>query len=304
MSDSLFSFIKRPGEAEKPAPRAPEPQAPAPAPAPAQAQHAPAPPPPSSANYEKLAARVTELEARLKAAEAPQREKLSELEARIRSLEASREKIYGLERAAAELSAGLQTAAANSERTAQELPKLRGEMAVVRSSLDGMEETCRGLAMSGAESKRYLRDLEASLLGELKERFSLFDTAFGEIARKAGLAYDTAAAGVQRLDKVEERSLKLSYLEDRLENDERKLETLYAVDASVQALKTAMGSLEERLASLMKEGACLAGEQQRGLADLESLTHQVRQLSALFNHFRTELSFLLPKKKEKAGEER
>ena len=298
MSDSLFSFIKRPAEAEKPAPRAPEPQA-----APAQAQQAPAPPPPPSANYEKLAARVAELEARLKAAEAP-REKISELEGRLKALEASQGKISGLERASAGLSAGLQKAAADSERTAQELPKLRGELAVFRSRLEGIEETCRGLAMSGTESKRYLKDLEASLLGELKERFSLFDTAFGEIARKAGLAYDTAAAGVQRLDRVEERSLKLSHLENRLESDEKKLETLYAVDASVQALKNAMASLEGRLAALMKESACLSGERQRGLADLESLTHQVRQLSALFNHFRTELSFLLPKKKEKAGGER
>lgn len=282
--DSLFSFIKRSAEPEKPAQRAPAPPPPPHTPAPAQ--HAPAPPPPSTVNYDKLAARI------------------AELEAKVKSLEASGEKISALEQASAGLFAGLQKTDGDVDRVMQQLPKLVGELTVIRSRLDGLEETCRGLSMSGSESKRYIKDLEASVLGEIKERFAAFDIAFGEILRKASLAHDTAAAGAKRLDKVEERSLRLSHIENRLENDEKKLETIYEVDASVQALKSAMESIEGRIASLMKESACLAGEQKRELSDLEALSHQVRQLSALFNYFRTELSFLLPKKKENVGEER
>jgi len=143
--------------------------------------------------------------------------------------------------------------------------------------------------------------LEAGLANELKERFSTLDAAFGETARKAGLAQEIAAGGARRVEKLEERVARLPYLENRLKSSEDKLERIYDLEALTQSLNLSVEGMEKSFSAAMRESSLVSAEHKKICSDFESLSRQVKQLTALFNQFRTELAFLMPRKQESSG---
>lgn len=344
--DSIFSFIKRQEQPEQAAPR---PAAPSPAP-----YAAPAPPPPPSENFTKLAARIAELETKLKSLEAkepaqapaapnPLKPELLAAQQRILALEravaelrglaesaglearaakelapshdavgalkaelqASQQRVAALERFATELrnfteAAGREAQAAKAAGK-QELAKFREELDALRAKEDSAEALHRGLTEA---AERSLKSFEAGVLGELKERLQALDAASADIAHKANLISATTAGNAHRIDKLEERAAGLKYLENRLEAADKKFEKLYELEALVQAVKAGMDSLENKFGALARDTAGMAAEHQGIRSDYESTAHEVKQLSALFNYFRSELAFLLPKKQESAGDRR
>jgi len=143
-----------------------------------------------------------------------------------------------------------------------------------------------------------LKNLETGLANELMERFSILDAAFGETARKAGLAQETAAGGARRVEKLEEQAARLPYLENRLKGSEDKLQRVYDVEALTQSLQSSVEGMEKNFSAAMRESALVSNEHKKICSDFDSLSRQVKQLTALFNQFRTELAFLMPKKQE------
>ena len=141
-----------------------------------------------------------------------------------------------------------------------------------------------------------LKSVEAGFNDELHERFTAVSFSAGESARKAALALQTAAAGALRAERLEELLVRLPYIENRFATLETKLDCVYELDALAQALKLSVDGTEGKLVLAMKEAAAISGGQKRLGADFDSLSAQVRQMAALFNQFRTELSFLIPKK--------
>lgn len=325
--DSIFSFIKQPEHTEAAPQRAYAPSA------------APVPPPPPSENFTKLTAKIAELEAKFKGLEAKHAAppaavdfnkvegmaaKIAELEIKLRAVEtkdagpgqaavdgvrmelqASQQRVLALERFVVELQKFVEAAGRNAqaEKAAgkQELGKFRGELEALRAKEDSAETLNRGLTEA---TERSLKNFEAGVLGELRERLLALDTASGEITHKANLISATTAGNAHRIDKLEERAASVKYLENRLEGNERKFEKLYELEAVVQAVKVGMESLENKFGVLAGDTAGMTAEHQSIRSDFESTAHQVKQLTALFNYFRTELSFLLPKKKESVGDPR
>jgi hypothetical protein len=162
-----------------------------------------------------------------------------------------------------------------------------------------MDELGRGLSQAtidGSLYERCIKNIEAGVLGEFKDRFSQLDAALERIMRKTNLALETAAGSAKRVDKVEEGVAQLSYIKTRVESNEGKFERLYELDAVVQALKVGVVSLETNIGVVRKDAAEISAEHKKTISDFESVSHQLNQLTALFNHFRTQLSFLLPKK--------
>lgn len=246
--------------------------------------------------------------------------KLAALEARVMKLEEC-------SAAAASVAENYKTEALEARRRAAELEKRLAEMdAAINSQpekalpgeletlfkltdgnsarLDGVEKALRTLDLAGLNSlslslrlfEGRIESLEAGLSDELHERLSTVSSQAGEAARKAALAQETALAGTGRLEKLEKIAARLHYIENRFSGLETRLERLYELDALSQSLKLGAESAEGRLGQAMKECACVSGTQRRLLSDFESLSAQVRQMAALYNQFRTELAFLLPKK--------
>ena len=190
------------------------------------------------------------------------------------------------------------------------LEQLREEMSELRSKAGAADELGRRLDSANLEGvtvglgllEGRMKNLEAGVVSQLNERFSALETSFGEVVRKANLAHETAAGSARALEKLEERAANLAYLENRLTVNEGKFADLYDLEAVVRGLKVSVESLENNFSEVMREAARVSSESKRLRADLEPLSHQVKHLTVLFNHFRTEFSFLISKKAESAGD--
>lgn len=277
-TDSLFSCIQPAGEprgdarAPKPAPPPPPP----PAPAAAQTRNS------------ELEARLNKSEERRLAAE----NRLAELEKSVAALKTE------LARTRESLAAGPGPAA---------LAELKQELAALARRLSAAETVAsrdagregHGGAMAAAE--RRLKETEARLGEEIERRFAGLDTAIFEIARKALTAKEAAAGNTRRLERLEERTARLTYIEKRLNSSENKFERICECEALAESLKVSVEEVERTLAEMLHKEASLSAENRKTASELQSLSAQVGQISALFNHFRSELSFLVPGKKDMAG---
>ncbi|PKM98911.1 MAG: hypothetical protein CVU79_01280 [Elusimicrobia bacterium HGW-Elusimicrobia-3] len=172
---------------------------------------------------------------------------------------------------------------------------LAAEAAVSRDSLrDGQAS-----ALEAAD--RRLKEAEARIGEEIERRFAGLDTAIFEIARKALTAKEAAAGNTRRLERLEERTARLTYIEKRLNSSENKFERICECEALAESLKVSVEEVERTLAEMLHKEASLAAENRKTASELQSLSAQVGQISALFNHFRSELSFLIPGRKDVAG---
>jgi chromosome segregation ATPase len=154
-------------------------------------------------------------------------------------------------------------------------------------------------AITGLEQR--LREMEARFSEALDLRLSRFDVSFEETARRSTLAQETAGGNNRRLDRMEERLARLTYIESRLTNSEQKYERICECAALTDSLKISVEELQLSLGSILQKEAALKAESNKNGSELQSLSRQVGQLSALFNHFRSELAFLMPGRREAAG---
>ncbi|MCM2266935.1 MAG: hypothetical protein NDI60_04075 [Elusimicrobiales bacterium] len=295
--DSVFSFLK--------------PQAvPAPAPAPAAAPRVP----------DNVTAKIAELEAKLKALEAkagqvgampPPPPPPGQPAAHRADLEAQQSRVDQLEKTVLELRRALDNSIkdrlAEKENFSVSAERLGGELAVLRARVEAAEEISRDVSRSETDGSLYARfseKVDTQLIAGLKSRLAALESVFDTVSRKAHAAGETSSGNSRRLDKLDERAARLEYLETRVEAADRKLERVYELDAAVQALKAGVEDAGAKAAAAVSAVAAAGAEQERSRSGFESLSHQVKHLSALFNYFRTELSFLLPKEREKAGRDR
>ncbi len=293
--ESLFSCIKQQETREEAARCAPPPKA-APVPGPAPA-NAPAPQPPK--RDEELYAKVSALEAKIKKSEEKNSVSAAAIESLKAEAQAARLRAAQLERDAAEFKKISEASSLSAGRVKEELAALRGRTASIEDIIRRLDaSSLNSLVLSVGLFEGRLKSLEAGMASEIKERFAGLDTAFGDTARKAGLAQETAAGCARRVEKFEERTAGLPYLENRLGAMEGKLERLYELEALAQFLKLSVEGMEKSISAAMRESALISGEHKKTCADFESLYRQVRQLTALFNQFRTELAFLMPKQQE------
>lgn len=285
--DSVFSCINQPGPREEAARGAP--------------QSVPAPPQPPRRDDE-LYAKVAALEAKMQKLEEAGSAAAAAVEGLKAEARAAQRRAAELERDAAELK---RISGAGSLAVAQ----VKEELSALRGWAASLEEIARRLDPSALSSvalsvdllEGRLKNLESGLSNELKERFSVLDAAFGETARKAGMSQEMAAGSARRVEKLEERVSRLSYLESRLAGSEGKLERIYELDALSQSLKLSVEGMEKNFSAAMRESSLVSAGHKKICSDFESLAAQVRQLTALFNQFRTELAFLMPKKQESIG---
>lgn len=300
--DSLFSCIKPPHGADdcEAGPGQPHPPAP-PVPAPTR-------------QVEDLTARIAELEDKIKKLEAKNSAPVPAAADGLKTdLQAAQGRISGLERVVAGFQQAAEGAArekqAKKEAAAPALEQVGADLAALRTRAVAVEEICRridlaeldGVSAGIAAFEKRLSNLESGVVSELEARFSTLDSAFGKVVRKANVSHETAAGCARRVDKLEERLARLSYLENRLGSNEGKLERLYDLEAIVQALKVSVESAENDFGQVMREAAGISAEHKKIRSDFESISCQVKHLTALFNHFRAELSFLIPKNTENAG---
>ena len=257
----------------------------------------PPPPPvphtgPSSERYEDLCAKVAALEAKVN--------KLAEINsasvAAAVGLKAETQAVQlrcaGLEREVAELKKFIKDSVPDGRTGRDTVSTAAGEVTSGLSSLS--------LSVSLFEGR--LKSIETGLANELKERFLILDSAFGEAGRKAVLAYETAAGSARRVEKMEERIARLPYLENRVNADAQKLERIYELEALSQSLKLSVEGMEKHFDAAMRDSAVMSAEHKKICSDFESLSHNVRHLTILFNQLRTELAFLMPKKRESVGD--
>jgi len=154
-------------------------------------------------------------------------------------------------------------------------------------------------AITGLEQR--LREMEARFSEAMDLRLSRFDVSFEETARRSMLAQESAGGNNRRLDRMEERLARLTYIESRLAGSEQKYEHIRECAALTESLKVSVEELELSLGNILQKEAALKAENNKNGSELQSLSKQVGQLSALFNHFRSELSFLMPGRREAAG---
>ena len=195
------------------------------------------------------------------------------------------------------------------EGAAQTFAPLRKELEAQKSRVGAIEELMRHPDVSALNSvslsvsllEGRLKNLESGLANELKERFSILDSAFGDVSRKAGLTQETAAGSARRVEKLEEQAARLPYLENRLNSGEAKLGKIYELEALGQSLRVSVEGMEKNFSAAMRESAFISSEHKKTCSDLESLSQQVKHLAALFNQLRTELAFLMPRRQESPG---
>lgn len=133
---------------------------------------------------------------------------------------------------------------------------------------------------------------------ELNRRFAGMDSAIGDVSRKAISAAEASAGNLRRLEKLEELAARTAYMENRLNAAESRGERFMELGAAVEVLRNGFQGLEKSLNEILRRVSGLSEENKKTTADGESLSRQVAHLSALFNHFRSELGFLMPKKNE------
>lgn len=278
--NSLFSFIL-------PRPEAPRQAAAPPEAAPRQKQPPPPPPPVSQAG-------LRDLETGLKACcgsltEAERR--LADLERTAAGLEESLEKEKNARAAAG------QACAASLDPFREELSALARRLCAAEQQAAGAETARRAEQLQElAALRRQFQEAELRLLAELERRISGIDVSYGEAARKALAAHEAAGNAARRMAQLEEKLAGVVYLEKRLETAERKFGMLCECSALAETLKGSVEELEKGLGETIKREASLAAGNRKTDNELQSLSHQVAHLSALFNHFRTELAFLMPGK--------
>lgn len=283
---SFFSCIRTPGE-EKDCAQA-DTRAGA-SPAPVNMSSAPPPPP-------QTGGKILELEARLKQAE--------------EKAQGSERRLAEMERLAAGLKAELQAAgnsAAESvagQAAAKELKArvlaLEGRLtAAERAAAHGQRENERPAPMARIEER--LGEMETAILAEADRRIAGMDVSVKEASSKAVIAQEASAGNARRLEKLEEKAARLAYIEKRLESAERRAERVCECEGLAESLKVSVEELERGLEAVLRKESSLSAENRQAAAELHSLSRQVGQLSALFNHFRSELSFLVPGRKDVAG---
>lgn len=273
----------------------------------------PLPPPPPPKQHEDLCAKVAALEAKIKRLEERDCAAAAAAEGFKTEAQAARSSAVELEREISGLKKTIEDSCRNNragqDTTRIALGELKEELGSQRArvgsidkiigSLDPFNLSSLSLSIGLLEGR--LKNLEVGLADEFKERFSTLDAAFGETARKAGLAQETAAGGARHIEKLEERVARLPYLENRLKSCEDKLERIYDMEALAQSLKSSVEGMEKSFSAAMRESSLVSAEHKKICLDFESLSRQVKQLTALFNQFRTELAFLMPKKQESSG---
>lgn len=269
-------------------------------------RYSPPPPPPAGRQEEASAQAVAALHARLKkleecsatAASAAEAAKAEAKAAQARSIELEKQLMAINEslRVFMDKPVDLRPEQAEQDTLKEEVAACTGRMVSIEKDLHLLEsDGIKSISLSLRLFEGRLISVEAGLNDELNERFSASLCA-GEAASKAALALETAAAGARRLERLEELLVRLPYIDKRFSALETKLERVYELDALAQALKMSVEGTEGKLALVMKEAAVISGGQNRLGSDFDSLSAQVRQMAALFNQFRTELSFLIPKK--------
>lgn len=279
-----------------------------------EAQHyAPPPPPPQPApapvREDKAALKVTALEARITKLEECAAAAASAAEVSRRQAQAAAERAAELEEKLAEVTERLAAAAQSAGpdgATAVEVTGLRHELSSYSQRMASAEEAVRcfdpaalnSIALSVRLFEGRLKSIETGFAEELHERFSALSSQAVEAARKAGLAQEMTGGVARRLEKLEENSARLPYIERRFSALESRLERIYELDALAQSLKLGVEGMEGKMGSALKESAAISGGQEKLSSDFETLSAQVRQMTALFNQFRTELSFLIPKKQK------
>lgn len=272
------------------------------------ARYTPPSPPPAGRQEEAFAQVTAALQDRVKKLEDCTTASASAAEAARAEAKAAQDRSAELEKRLAAINDSLRAfmdKSVNLRPDQAELDTLKGEITSCTGRMVSIEKDMHLLESDGIRSvslslrllEGRFKSVEAGLNDELHERFSAVSLSVGESARKAALALETAAAGARRLEKLEELLVRLPYVENRFATLETKLERIYELDALAQALKMSVEGTEGKLALVMKEAAAISGGQKRLGADFESLSAQVRQMAALFNQFRTELSFLIPKKR-------
>jgi|GEM_PF-1750856 len=287
--ESVFSCIKQ-TEPREEAPRY------APPPAAASA------PPLRSAQNDELTAKVSALEAKIKKLEEKDAAAAAAAESFKAEAQAAQRRVAELERASAEFRK-------MSEAFPLSLWQFKEEVTALRARAVSMEEIIRRLdpstlnavALSVDLFEGRLKSLETGLANELKERFSALDAALSETSLKTGLAQEIAAGSARRVEKLGEMVVRLPYLENRLSSSEGKLERINELEALAQSLKLSVEGMENNFSASMRESVLISEEHKKILSDFESVSRQVKQLTALFNQFRTELAFLMPKKRESIG---
>lgn len=187
------------------------------------------------------------------------------------------------------------------------IPELKQELSALSRRLSAAEAAVSrdsghdGQTSALETAERRLKEAETRLGEEIERRFAGFDTAIVEIARKAQTAKEAAAGNSRRLERLEERTARLTYIEKRLNSSENKFERICECEALSESLKVSVEEVERTLAEMLHKEASLAAENRKTTAELQSLSAQVGQISALFNHFRSELSFLIPGRRDVAG---
>lgn len=276
-SDSLFSCMKA-GDGQPADSRALEPQAP--------------PSPPSATRQPDPAARVAVLEALVKQLEQDV-PRLAAAEKRVAELETSLTELGGkVQLAAAACDGAVKTAGQGAAELRNGFSGLGARVAALEASLAKSREA-RPSSGPGTEDAR-LDGLTKFLTQEFESRVARVEEAAAGFAHKAAAAHEAAGAGLRRLEKIEERLARAAYVEIRLGSIEKKFEKFCECEAAVGGLRAGLENLEGTVHDVAHRAAAQAGEQKRSASEFESLSRQVSQLSSLFNHFRGELSFLMP----------
>jgi hypothetical protein len=268
-----------------------------------QAAHAPAAAPPehkpavSTELVAELQKKVAALELAARQAEKLAAERLqvppppppkdSRLEVRLNELEG---KVKALGEAAATREVG---------SLGRSLTNLQARLLVVEEAAGKLCGELSGMvSVSLAPIDGRLQSLESGLVNELKERFAAIDPALREAAAKSRAAQETVAGVEQRVAKFEEKLAQLPYLESRVNSGEEKAGRIYDIEAQNHSLGLRLEKIERDMHSVLREASAIMVESKRKGSELDSLTHKVSQMSALFNHFRSELAFLIPKGQE------
>ncbi len=249
----------------------------------------------------ELRSKVSELEATSPAL-AELRLKVNELEAvspALAELESEIKKLAAPSPALAELGAAVENCSRETrdvkDALSPSLAKLRKDLNAVFSRLTALEKTAERFDAAKPKKnsvdinrlERRLKSLEAGISGGPDKNISAADYVPGEETPGAARGGENG----------EERLSRLPYLERRMARIEEKLERVDECDAVVKVLKAAVEAMGKNVDYVLRESSAVAGEQQKNYSELETLTREVKQMGALFNHFRAELSSLLPKNK-------
>jgi uncharacterized protein YeeX (DUF496 family) len=228
-----------------------------------------------------------------------------ELEKRLKALEdknagsAAGLKIGALEKQLGDLVRAL---AALAEKEKHEKEVLNGAVSRLGAELSLYKTTVEAL-QAGAPDYKRVSALENSIREEASARFASLEALAHETARKSALAAETSAANLRRVDQLEEYAARLSVFENRIKSVEDKAARIYECEALVHTLNSMHERMEKSVDDAARKAAAVSSEQRRVFSEMDTITRQVSHLTALLNHFRSELSFLMPRKQGSVEEE-